>query len=247
MTKMNLNKNYLFGLELQMPFHSEGAIEFSAAIKKDFKIDEDCVYPIGDLYDLYNWSKYPKAAQAMSADQEIELNIHYTEKLAKIFPRMKFILGNHDLRIQKALGEVNIGANRMSAENVLRDLFRMPQGWKCLEHDWLVHPFFGEILVHHGNIKGVGKNYESSLKNLHASAICGHHHYDGGIVYRSFFGGRTRFFMYTGTLIDEKTYAAAYSKDNAPCEVKGNGVVYKGMPMFVPYITDKDGDWVGNL
>jgi hypothetical protein len=72
------------------------AYEFNKTYKADVVV---CV---GDMTDQKTWSKYGRDTDDVGNNEEWALTVKAAQRFAKMFPKMKIIIGNHDIRYFKA-------------------------------------------------------------------------------------------------------------------------------------------------
>ncbi len=76
--------------------------------------------------------------------------------------------------------------------------------------------------------------------------VQGHHHESFSINYYSTPSG-LHFGMNVGCLVNQKSAAFAYAKNNVKRFIIGVGVIINGVPELVPMLLNKNGRWVGKL
>lgn len=94
--------------DLHFPYHNNPVLTKIIGVIK--KIKPDVVISLGDLYDLYAFSKFPKALLMAPQDEVISARIiaeDMWEQIAKAAPKAERyqLRGNHDVRASKRLIE----------------------------------------------------------------------------------------------------------------------------------------------
>ena len=98
------------------------------------------------------------------------------------------------------------------------------------------------LYLHHSKGANVKKNSQAM-----GSSFCqGHHHESFEIQY---WGNphALLFGMTVGCLVDSKSLAMAYNKNNLKRPVIGCGIIVDSIPQLIPMVLDKKGRWVGKL
>lgn len=136
------------------------------------------IVQIGDLYDAFSFSRYPKSPNLMTPAQEIEKGYSeaskFWQRIRKTCPKAKCfqLIGNHDERPKKILMSL---APELETLMSFMNLFEF-DGVEVSnsERDELI---IGDILFQHGYRK-LGDHVRHNLINT----VCGHSHH-GGVVY----------------------------------------------------------------
>jgi len=219
--------NFLFIGDVHLPFEHPRALEFCKSLVKDFDIPHENVYSVGDLCDLYHFSRWPKSPDAKhTVAQELDLARDKIRKWARAFPEMKIAESNHDSRIiKKALGAELPSQVIKSFHEVLE----LPDQWQIKNQYVICGP---DILVCHG------EEFPDALQaaiNYGMNVVQGHHHSKFGVQWR-----RSRMQLLwgaaTGWLGDEESYAFAYGILSKQKMINGSTVVVNGIPYAVPLI-----------
>lgn len=98
-----LKKNAVIN-DLHVPFHHERAL---AQFLKENTDAEEC-WIAGDLFDLWSFSRYPKARQDFTPVEEFQQGRAVLRELASRFRRVRVMSGNHDDRWLKYLVAHNV-------------------------------------------------------------------------------------------------------------------------------------------
>jgi predicted phosphodiesterase len=168
--------------DTHFPFVSNKNLDFIYTFAQKHKPQR--IVQIGDLYDLYAHSKFPKSLNIYKPEEETELARKGAEVMWKtlrcIVPQAECIQmkGNHDIRpLRQTL------ANLPALEHVIAkyiDELMSFEGVKLIEDSRQEYVVDG-IQYIHGYRTGIGGHRDYALMNT----ICGHTH-KGGVMYRRF-------------------------------------------------------------
>jgi hypothetical protein len=217
--------NFLFIGDVHLPFEHPKALKFLKNLQADFNIPHSNIYSVGDLTDMYNFSRWPKSPDAKhTVGQELDLVRAKIRKWAVAFPEMKIAESNHDSRIMKKA----IGADLPS--QVIRsfeEIFELPKEWVMKDQFVICGP---DILVCHG------EEFPDALQAAIAyglNVIQGHHHSRFGVQHRA--SKRQQLWgAATGWLGDETQYAFQYGDKSKNKSILGSIVVVNGIPFAIP-------------
>jgi len=142
-------------------------LEEAAAFNKTFKAHK--VVCVGDLTDQKTWSKFGRDTSDCGNDEEWAKTEAAAKRLAKLFPRMEIILGNHDLRHFKAANLAGVPSQLVKS---VKDAIGIP-GWNW--HDTSRGPL---MLDGVGYIHGDEQNGSALVKScfLGFPLVQGHDH-----------------------------------------------------------------------
>lgn len=171
----------------------------TAALFKSYKmiaaIDPDYVVQIGDLYDFYSFSKFPRNPNVIKPEEECELGRKHAEAMwaavKKAAPKAKRIQlkGNHDVRPAKYVGD-----NKEMALHVLKKYVKDMMTFDGVELVDDEHEIEG-VVFQHGYLKdGAHAVYNQQ------STVVGHSHRPGVLSFRNRLG--PYFELNVGCLID---------------------------------------------
>jgi hypothetical protein len=143
------------------------------------------IVQIGDLRDMYGWSRYPTNPNVMSPADELDRG---TERAAAMWKRLQRaspkarciqLLGNHDIRPNKRLSET-LPECKLLAQPTLEALFEFPDVETI--HDDTEEVFIetaaGEVALQHGHRSKLGDH----ARHNQMSTVVGHSH-TGGCVF----------------------------------------------------------------
>lgn len=198
----------------------------------------DIVVQLGDLFDCYAQSKFPKSMNLFTPKAEWDLARSMAEdmwkKLREILPKADFfcLLGNHMnrpmLRIEEKFPE---GAHLL--EDAVRKAFTF-DGVHTV-HDPSEELFIENIMFIHGHYtSGLSKHMEFSRCNV----VHGHTH-KGSIVYKPYWNENkshvTLWEMDCGYIGDPNSIPLSYRSQKIHNWVSGCGLVTRLGPMFIPF------------
>lgn len=219
--------NFLFISDVHEPYAHPNALKFCKMLQKDFDIPHENVYSVGDLLDLYSFSRWPKSPDAKhTINQELDLARERLRKWAIVFPEMKICESNHDQRImRKALG-AELPSQVIKS---LKEIFELPDQWR-IETQFVIGNGNDSMLICHG------EEYADALLAAIAyglNVVQGHHHQKAGVQYMK---SRVQqlWGLATGCLVDAASFAFDYGDKNKRKPVIGCGIVINGVPHFVP-------------
>jgi hypothetical protein len=219
--------------DLHIPYHHPSAFDFLDALNE--KLKPDLVINLGDEVDHHSISFHQHDADLLSPSSELEKAIFYLKDLSLIFPRMILLDSNHgSLYFRK------IKANGLPSTIIkpLGQIYGTPKGWKWVSEYFLKLPTGDMVYFHHGKSSApMGLS-----KNMGMCSVEGHHHGRFGVYYWSN-GWKTFWGLHSGCLIDIKSLAFAYGKNNLPQPILGASVIIDGTPIPIRMCLDKKGLW----
>lgn len=189
------------------------------------------IVQVGDLYDMFSFSKYPRTHTIMTPRQELEKGQKMArsmwDKLKTIAPDAKChqLLGNHDGRVMKRIIE-----SVPEAETLIDigSLFRF-QGvtTTASEREELI---IGDILFMHGFRSKLGDH----VSHNKMSTVCGHSHVGGVVFVR--LGDEILFELNAGFLAAEESKALGYTAQRRISKwTLGCGFIDEFGPRFIPF------------
>jgi len=209
-----------------------GDIHFPAAnwpaLKKIARFNEtyqaDLVIQMGDLIDAKAWSSYAKHPEDDSPQLEFDKALKDCQKLAKLFPKMVVLVGNHEARVEARVLEARIPKQLVKGIHEVVDI----PGWKFhLSDDPFVADNIGFI---HGD-QGAGTIMQKANK-LGMSLCCGHTH-KASLTYATTFNKQI-FAMEVGCLVEVKNAAFKYASKSLSQSWVGFAVIENGVPILYP-------------
>jgi hypothetical protein len=222
--------------DLQIPYEHPDALDFCLAVDDEMNCDE--VVCMGDEIDHHAMSRFDPHPEADGPAVELQKAIDRLGLWYKAFPEMKVCTSNHTRRIYKKAFHAGIPAAYLKDTG---EWMQAPKGWKWMRY-WVVDG----VRYEHGD--AAGGQYAARTLAIHnrQSTVIGHHHAHGGLNYVAT-ENEVIFGMNTGCLIDFKSLAFEYASSSKFKPTLGVGVVDKGVPKFVPMITNARGRWTGDI
>lgn len=215
-----MNKNILVCGDTHLPYSRVGYLEFCQDIQDKYKCDT--VIHIGDVIDLSAISFHFKNPEMPNALAEHEAARQAIKHWYKAFPKMKAIIGNHETRLFRVAGSVNIPSQMLKSFN---DLFDTPK-WQ-----WAYEYVIDETLFVHGTDNGGIYPAYNLTRKIAMSCVLGHWHSACGIKflvnpYKRFFS------MDVGCGVDDRLLAFQYAQFRKVRSVLSCGVILDGMPQL---------------
>ncbi len=172
---------------------------WEAAYEFNRKFKADVVDSTGDFLDQYALSRFPKKVRSDNGHMEIQKCVPQVRQIAKWFPHLKIMRGNHDTRIDKRAQDAGI------SDLWIRDVFEMvgaPAGWEWYPADWVQT---GPAILTHGFLANRRKHVDWFNENV----VHGHLHAQLGI---EFFqrNNRAIWVMCVGAMADRNAIALQY-------------------------------------
>lgn len=211
--------------DIHTPFDRKNYPYFLRDVAQQYKTKS--VVCLGDLIDSHAISFHQKEPCAYGAYTEYDMAIQRLKIYGLIFPGVKYIVGNHDLRIERVAAEKGIGARFLKP---LHEILELPDGWVCQGDEFIED----DVLYCHG-INCGGKDGALNKAVAERMSTCiGHYHSGGGVKYAA--NKRdTVFGMNVGCGVDDEAYAFAYGKHDVRRGTLGCGIVYGAdSAIFVP-------------
>lgn len=207
-----------------IPFNHPGFLPFLLDTYKRFKCGP--VMCLGDLVDNHAISRHQTETCAKSPYDELEMSIVEIAKYTKAFPKVKMVLGNHDLVAIRQAATLGLGERFLRP---LNELLQLPKTWE-LADEFIID----NVLYEHGiNCTGVTGAVNAALRERMSTCI-GHTHSNGGVLYAA--NKRDIIFgAHCGCGIDVSAYAFAYGTHSKNRPILGCTVVYSSSKAeFVP-------------
>ncbi len=222
--------------DLHSPFLHLDTVPFLSAIKR--KYSPGLVIQIGDLVDLHSLSSYNAEPEADSIKTEIEKAVKELAPIYRMFPRVKMVLGNHDIRIAKKAAGVGIPKFLLKD---LREIYQIPKGWD-ISHKWFID---GVVYEHGTGLSGKGAANKAAMTNMRDTVI-GHVHSNVSISYIAN-SEHLIWGLSVGALIDNDSYAMKYGRAIRNKPIVGVGIIKNGIPLFHPMNLSNSGRWSKKL
>jgi predicted phosphodiesterase len=214
--------NFLVIPDLHAPFHHKNSISF---LRKQIELFDGADFEViclGDLLDMYAFTRFIKNGDAMGAAEEFNKARYFLEELFELFPKGKLCIGNHDLRLARRASELGIPSWALKG---YRDLAGIPESWEVATEFEIegIKFFHGERL---------SSNSQLAVRKIGQSVVYGHTH-QGSISYKAS-SRELCFALNCGCLIDQDAYAFEYAKSTIDKCFIGCAVVINGVPQLIP-------------
>jgi len=193
---------------------------------------------LGDELDYHASSYHESSTQLPSAGLEHHKAIENIQPLFDLFPTMDLLESNHgSLAYRKA----NTAGLPPQVLKSYREQITAPRGWRW-HFDLTLRSGPSTIYFHHGKSASPGKLSQ-------AMAMCsvqGHFHEKFHV---SYWGSPQGLFWdaHIGCLIDWKSMAFAYAKNNIKRPVIGTGIIVDGQMQLEPIVLNAHARWIGKL
>lgn len=217
--------NILIIPDTHAPFNHPRMLEFLKEVKRKYKTGR--TIHLGDVVDFHAFSTHPREEEA-HAPTELRDAKEQIAKLAKLFPELECVWGNHDIRIFKRLKEIGIPCEVLQSFN---NLIGAPKSWSW-DIKIKVPTKQGLVIFEHGD--SAKDAITAAIKNG-CSTVMGHLHSKSGIEYYrnevgQFFG------CAVGSLVDETAYGFKYAKTVKTKNIYSCGVLIDGVPYIEPLL-----------
>jgi hypothetical protein len=193
----------------------------------------DCVVQIGDLYDAYAASKFPRSLNVMTPQAEDELSRKHAEEFWATVRRICGpdvqcfqILGNHDVRAHKRLMETWPEGEHL-IRDVLAERFKF-EGVHTIS-DPTQELVINDIVFIHGHYSKLGAHRDYFGRNV----VTGHSH-RGGVDYRAY-GDQVLFEANAGYLGDPYSKALSYRHTRIHNWTHGCLIIDEHGPKFIAF------------
>lgn len=213
--------------DLHFPYHNKKALKKVIELIKKEK--PDVVIQLGDLLDLYSFSRYEKDANFTSPKSELNRGLKLAEKfwgdVKRAAPKARCIqlIGNHEMRLNKLIARKAPELQHLVKS--IQDLYQF-KGVKVLKDDRDYIVLDGVVYLH----GYLSKNGDHS-KFFGASVVHGHSH-RVGIVYERKKDG-LHFEMDCGHLADEKSLPLQYTQSKMSKWITAVGIVENKQPRII--------------
>ncbi len=231
------NKCILIVSDLHCPYQHKDAARFLKAIKA--KYHPTRVIFTGDEADYHGISFHDHDPDLDSAGPELDKCIDALRPIYRLFPKAEILESNHgNLVLRKAL------ANGLSRRyfRTPGEILEAPKGWTWHFDINLKLPNGHPCYFHHSK----GANALKNSQAMGSSFVQGHHHEKLEVMY---WGNphALHFGLTAGCLVDNKSLALAYNKNNLKRPVIGCAIIVDSLPILLPMVLDSKGRWTGKL
>lgn len=217
--------------DTHFPFANGPALSLLYAIADQMK--PDVIVQVGDLYDMFAHSKFPRSCLNFNAQEEMDLGRRQAEDmwgtLQKLLPKAQCyqILGNHDVRPLKRIIE------SYPAGEIFLEFYKWYEfpGVR-LEKDVRTPLVVDGITYIHGWSSRSGFHRD----HFSANVCCGHTH-RGGVWYRKM-DGKLLWELNAGFLGDAESKAMSYTQNKVTQWTVGCGWIDEFGPRFISFSDD---------
>jgi predicted phosphodiesterase len=196
----------------------------------------DVIIQLGDLYDLYSYSKFAKSHDICTPKEEVEQGyewaLNFWKNIKKLSPKSRKIQlkGNHDDRLMKRAFErwPEAASILMRAEH---SLYTFP-GVETI-HDSTDALEIEDVIYVHGYLTKIGDHARDHFKNV----VHGHSHRGGTHFFKM--GKKILWELDCGYMADKEAVPLQYGPTKTKLWTEGYGEVDKNGPRFIPINSKK--------
>jgi hypothetical protein len=222
--------------DIHAPYEHPDAAKFIDAVRKKEKPTR--VILSGDELDNHSISYHEHDPDGDSPNKELEKAIEHLQPFYDMFPKADILESNHGSLVYRKGKTAGLPSKVFKSYNEILDA---PKGWKW-HYELIVPTVNTNIYFHHGKSSSVGK----LSKNVGMSSIQGHFHtkfyiYYWASPYGLFFDANA------GCLVDRKSLAHAYMRNNVEKQMLGCMVLHNGIPQLIPMLLNSKGKWIGKI
>lgn len=221
--------------DTHFPFASERVLEAIYAFTE--KHQPKRIVQVGDLFDQYAHSRFPRSHNLYTPKEEEKLAREGAEKmwarLQALAPGAECyqLMGNHDLRAMK-LTLANMPSLEHAVKKYLEELMAFP-GVTTITDERQELVLDGVAYIH-GYASGFGKHRD----HMGMNAVVGHTHL-GAVTYRRRFGtssggSETLWELNAGLVGDPEAKAFSYTPQRIVNWTQGFGFIWPWGPQFIP-------------
>lgn len=226
-------KNWLLIPDAHIPFEHPKALEFLINVKELYQIPDENIICLGDLLDLYHFSRYEKSPDhPITPIQEIELGREKIKEWSKAFPILKMCSSNHaEGRLWKKLVEAQLPSDVVRS---IREIFVYPKLWDIQES--FVPNVRHRFLTCHGDKNGLSSiTLTNNPRQFGMSVAFAHFHSLASIMHLSTLTLDMWSFN-VGCLVDVGSFAFEYGAGAKFKPSIGCGVVQDEgrCPLWIP-------------
>lgn len=234
---MGLNSCILVISDTQHPSEHEDFLAFLKAVVKKHKPTR--AIHIGDEDDNNPLSDYGLDPDMDNDGTALFKVRHGFRQLYQMFPKLQLIVSNHLIRYYKRAKKAGLSQERLVP---LAKLYRTPK-WTWHKNLILKLKYVGNVCFQHGH---QGDAYIRAC-HLGMSVVSGHSHSKAYIRFFRTASGELRYAVQTGCLINDRSAAFDYNKDDKEKPVFSLVVIKDGIPRFEIMLIDKNDRWIGHL
>jgi hypothetical protein len=223
--------------DTHFPFEHPDATDFLSKVSETFSPTR--VVHLGDEVDYHAISFHHHLPDLPSPGLELEKAIKRLTPLYRIFPEVDLLESNHGSLVYRRAEAHGLPKNFFKDYN---QILKAPPTWKWHETITLKLPNKEHVMFFHGK----SSNALSVSRSLGMSTVNGHYHTQFSIQkWRT--PVATHFAMVSGCLIDPKSRAFAYDKNNIFRPILGCSVIIDSQPKLVLMNLKSNGLWTRKL
>lgn len=234
---VNRNSRILFLQDKHCPHHHPDTYHFLAALKDKYR--PTWVIDVGDETDGHPISYHESDPDLMSAGQELGAAIEALKPIYRLFPQVDVMWSNHGSLIFRK------GLSAGLPKDVFKpigEILKAPKGWKWHEKLILTLPNGQKVFVRHD----LGSNPIATSKALGMCVVGGHRH-SQFLLHKWATEIDIKWAMVAGCMIDLRSRAFAYNKNQLLRPILGGSVIIDSQPKLEPMLLDRYGRWSGKL
>lgn len=229
------NSRVLFVSDLHSPFMHPDTVGFLSSLKRKYRPDR--VIFSGDEIDNHAISFHEKDPDLLSPSDELELAIKRLRPIYKLFPRADILESNHGSLVYR---RGKFAGLPRSVFKSYREIISAPKDWHW-HFDLTIRMSNGQALYcHHGKSSKQG----ALSKTMGMCSVQGHFHESFHITYWANSLG-IYWDVHVGCLVDHKSLALAYARNNLKKPLIGCAIILNGLPKLLPMVLTKHGRWNG--
>jgi hypothetical protein len=231
------NKRILIIPDTHFPYQHPDAIDFLQSLKE--LVRPTRTIHLGDETDCHAISFHQSDPDLWSPGHELEKAIEYLKPLYRLFSDLDLMESNHGSLVYRRALASGMPLNTIKSYN---EILKAPKGWQWHEHLILKLPNDNNVMFFHGK----SSNPLSISKALGMSTVNGHYHTQFSIQKWST-PVATNFAMVCGSLINPKSKAFAYDKNNIFRPILGAGLIIDSQPKLILMELKGDCRWSGKI
>ena len=229
-------KRILVISDMHAPYGHADTVAFLKAIKN--KYNPDKIISIGDEIDAASISFHTHDPDLLSPSDEFSAAIKKLNPIYKLFPKMDILESNHGSLVYRRGKAFGLPRHVFKS---YREVIQAPKDWNW-HHDLIVDTPNGKVYFHHALSSSVLKSSQATGMNT----VFGHHHQSFSIEYWTS-GYQTKWAMFVGCLINLKSMAFDYGKNNLKKPIIGCGMIIDGHPKLMKMELNRKNRWIGKL
>ena len=207
--------------DTHLPWVKPGYMEWCKKTFRKYKVQK--VIHIGDLVDNHSIMFHQKEPDIMNPSGEYYLTKTMLSKWFKAFPKLTWILGNHDLLPARQLKSFGLDPDVYLKS--YKEIYDLPAGW-----DVVNEIVIDGVLYHHGETATGVNGFRVDAERRMMSTVTGHAHGNAGVSATAC-DHRLVWGMAVGCGINHKAPAFKYGKKFAKKPIISCGLVLDGEPM----------------